>query len=285
MSDTNSSQAEFEFLVKEFPLALSSRYSEQQFINYIIELIKLRQAQGDTDLTGKEYQFHAGTNMQVDVSKISDNLYKVTYSYIESESPVIKLPTITKEYGDIIPSGGQSFTLEVVRGTSPFFSIVWNDTIPPIDEDEDSLSHIEQNQSYTNTVTNASEVDGNGLVLASGGEVQTKDGQTYALNVGISRQTRYFWGTVVDPNNVDLTQLQSSLSQPSVASVDHGSEYSHFVMYTTKDIKVKASGIDIQAVKSVESITPNSGNPAYFKEYKKYVSPGTSTGTFDYTIE
>lgn len=285
MSTTNSYPYTLEFLQKEFPTALSSLYSEQQFIEYILRQIALRQAQGDTDLLGTEYTFSAGPNLQVDVTQVSPGVFNVEYSYIETEDARVLLPTISKEFGDEIPIGDQNFTVEVVRGSSPFFSIQWNDVIPIIDEDEASLAGIGQNESFTANVANATAVDGDGTVLATGGVVTTTDGKTFPMQVNISRRTRYYWGVTDDPDNVDLNALQSALVAPSTASVDHGSTYTHFVLFSTADVTIKASGIDIQAVKTIESINSNPNNPTYFKEYKKYVSPGTATGTFDYAIE
>ena len=261
-------------------------YSSKKFIEYIAKYLK-----NNDDGLQHEYVFEAGNKMAVNVVQLTENKTKVTYSYNEGISPVGAVNNFIAEYGKQFAPGELDLNVEVTRKSYPLKLIEWVSQITPvIYEDKISLSNLQLNQSYTKTVHNANSIGPEETVVATGGKYEDMYGQSGTLESHISRQARQFWGSIVnttDSYDIHDPSWNTALGRlPNEITISHGSTPTHFIIVTTQNIEVYANGMKIGMTKE-SNIDQNPYNPnlTYTKPYNVYISTGTSTGDYTYTIK
>lgn len=256
-----------------------SVYSQRKFLDYITSLLK-----SDDELY-IENEYEAGNKLAVNSEALPGGRgQKVTYQYSETAEPDGSVTQFTAEFGKAYPLNSENITVQVTRRTYPLSSIEFPEGTPPLDLGENDLSGLVEGDTYSQVVTNANVIDGDGVNMALNGSFADDKGNSGVLQSKITRVTRHFYGLVVDqeiPDNATILSFASNLgSKPSTISVDHGPSPTRLCVVTTdSDLKITASGFEIGMQKYASvTVYPYAADPAYAKTYNIYIQ---SQGTFN----
>lgn len=258
-------------------------HSRKVFIDYIARFLA-----GHEGLKN-EYDFIAGKDIRVQTKSTGLLKTAVTISAIQSKPPTDITTQFIAEYGRDFPAESQSITIRIKRESYPLVKVDIPNVYPEIHLNAQELSRYTEGEEIVLNVVNGAYVDGDSLVMAGGGSYADYMGNKGSIVSGISRRTRHFWGSQDSPSAGDIfleEGIRSVLGNlPSALTVDHGVWPSRFVIATDKNIEVLAQGMTVGFTVTEMEISPYADRPAYKKNYKIYVSTGTSTGKYTYQIK